>query len=204
MTNTKMDEYNHNRKQQVEVKKEDVLQTAFNLFLEHSIVTISMMDIAKAAGISRATMYRYFDSKDEIIFTLASRMMKRVFLVAFAGVSFDSTKEITVGYKNMVRKFHELTDAYQYLSMFDALCTKTHPSADLRNIYKSQFENLISDKIQKLSQKEIVRHVMMVNLTMDYLEDLSVHGRFIELTQNVTTQALLDEFESTIDGIMQI
>lgn len=201
---TKMDEYNLSRKQQVQEKKEDVLKKALNLFLEHSIVTISMMDIAKVAGISRVTMYRYFNSKDELIFTIASRMMVKIFKVAFKDISFDSTKEITVGYKNMVRKFNELEDAYQYLSMFDALWTKNHPSADLRNIYKNQFENLISDKIYKLSEKEIVRHVMMINLTMDYLEDLSVHGDFIELTQNVSTKALLDEFESTIDAIMQI
>lgn len=200
---TKMDEYNSIRKQQMEDRKEDVLKTALDLFLENDIFTISMIDIAKAAGISRATMYRYFTSKDEILFIIASRMMERIYQVAFKDVSFNSTPEIAVGYKNMVRKFYKLMDAYQYIAMFDAIYTKP-ASSNLIDIYKNQFEHLIKDKLQHLSEKAMVRHAMMINLTMDFLEDLAIHKTLIPLTQSISIDELLHEFEGTIDSILRI
>lgn len=199
-----MDEYNLIRKQLIEEKKEAVLKTAFDLFLSNDIFNITMIDIAKAAGISRATIYRYFNSKEEINFIIASRMMDKIYQVAFKDVVFDSTPEITVGYKNMVRKFDELMDAYKYIAMFDALYTESHPSVNLSNIYKNKYQHLILDKIQKLSEKEIIRHVMMINLAMDFLEDLASHKNLIPLTQSISIKELLHEFEETIDSIMQI
>jgi AcrR family transcriptional regulator len=201
---TKMDVYNDMRKQQVNDKKEEVLKAALELFIKNDIVSISMRDIAKSVGISRATMYRYFDDKEEIVFIIASRMMAEIRYVAFKDVNFNTSKEITIGYKNMVERFDQLTHAYQYMAMFDALYTTTHPSKNLSSIYTGQIQHLFKGAIKKLSPEEIIRHTMMINLTMDFLEDLAFHRYLIPQTQGISIQNLLNEFEKTIDSIMQI
>lgn len=200
-TTTKMEAYNYIRKQQVNDKKELVLGAALELFLSNDIVSISMIDIAKAAGIGRATLYRYYDDKEEIVFILASRMMAEIRNIAFRDVSFNTTEEITVGYKNMVSKFNELMYAYRYMAMFDAIYTRSH---DLTSIYTEQFEHIIREALKNLTEKEIVRHVMMLNLIMDFLEDLALHKNLIPLTQGISIEVLLEEFLKTIDPIMKI
>lgn len=200
-TTSKMEAYNYIRKQQVNDKKELVLQAALELFLNNDIVSISMIDIAKAAGIGRATLYRYYDDKEEIVFILASRMMAEIRNIAFKNVSFNTTEEITVGYKNMVSKFNELMYAYRYMAMFDAIYTRSH---ERTNIYTEQFEHIIREALKNLTDKEIVRHVMILNLIMDFLEDLALHKNLIPLTQGISVEVLLEEFYKTIDSIMQI
>ena len=44
-----------------------ILESAFNLFSEKGIDTITMNDIASTAEIGVASLYRYFATKDEIL-----------------------------------------------------------------------------------------------------------------------------------------
>ena len=47
-------------------KRDAILNAAFNQFSHYSFRKTSMEDIAKAAGISRASIYSYFQNKDDI------------------------------------------------------------------------------------------------------------------------------------------
>ncbi len=48
-------------------RKELILEAAMKLFSKHSFYEIGMRDIAEEAGISPASIYRYFSSRDEIV-----------------------------------------------------------------------------------------------------------------------------------------
>ncbi len=48
-------------------RKEIILESAMKLFSEHSFYEIGMRDIAEEAGISAASIYRYFSSRDDVI-----------------------------------------------------------------------------------------------------------------------------------------
>ena len=48
-------------------KKKRLLETAFRLFSEKGIETVSMSEIADASGIARASIYRYFPTKQETV-----------------------------------------------------------------------------------------------------------------------------------------
>jgi len=202
---TKMDEYNIIRKQQMEENKEKVLNVALSLFLENDIFSITIIDIAKEANISRATMYRYFKNKEEITFILASRMMEKIYSVAFDGVSFESNLTIVVGYRNMVKKFDELVDAYRYIYMFDALNTNAKDiSPATINIYQNEYNNLIQDRLKNLPQAEARRHIVVINIIMDFMEDIASHSELIPITQGISIAELLEEFEKTIDSLLNI
>lgn len=43
-----------------------ILDAAGELFAHHGVVTVDMTDIARAAGCSRATLYRYFDNREAL------------------------------------------------------------------------------------------------------------------------------------------
>lgn len=58
-----MDEYKHNTGK----KNESIQQAALELFKLHGFEKVSINDIARKARVSRATIYNYFGSKEELV-----------------------------------------------------------------------------------------------------------------------------------------
>jgi AcrR family transcriptional regulator len=59
-------------------KKEDILETAMELFLERGYSATSTNDICAAAHINKPTLYYYFDSKRQLFFSLHIKSMQEV------------------------------------------------------------------------------------------------------------------------------
>ncbi len=51
-----------------------ILDAAAQMFSEHGIDGASMSQIARSADVSKATIYHYFESKDELVIALARRL----------------------------------------------------------------------------------------------------------------------------------
>ncbi len=75
------------------VHRENIASAASVLFMEKGIATTSMDDIAKAAGYSKATLYVYFENKEEIVGILVLDSMKKLYnYISAALVQHESTK----------------------------------------------------------------------------------------------------------------
>lgn len=55
-----------------------ILDAAAELFAKHGVAAVEMKDIARAAGCSRATLYRYFDSRPALHTAFVHREARRV------------------------------------------------------------------------------------------------------------------------------
>ena len=67
------------KKEPKSVHRENIAAAASALFMEKGITATSMNDIAKTAGYSKATLYVYFENKEEIIGFLVLDSMKRLY-----------------------------------------------------------------------------------------------------------------------------
>lgn len=67
------------KKEPPSVHRESIAAAASALFLEKGIAATSMDDIAKAAGYSKATLYVYFENKEEIVGILVLGSMKKLY-----------------------------------------------------------------------------------------------------------------------------
>ena len=56
-----------------DVRREQILDAATQVFLARGIADSTMADVAETAGIAKGTVYLYFDSKDALVTTLQSR-----------------------------------------------------------------------------------------------------------------------------------
>ena len=54
-------------------KREEIISTAERLFFSKGYDDVSMNDIAKDVGMSKATLYLYFDNKDSLFFAVVLR-----------------------------------------------------------------------------------------------------------------------------------
>jgi len=67
------------KKEPGSVHRDNIASAASRLFMEKGIARTSMDDIAKAAGYSKATLYVYFENKEEIIGILVLKSMKKLY-----------------------------------------------------------------------------------------------------------------------------
>ena len=76
-----------------------ILETAKKLFMENEIKDISMAQIAKECGITRATLYRYFENKDAVVWEIYiwfSQMTMGKVLKKMKNQSFSTCEKIAV------------------------------------------------------------------------------------------------------------
>ena len=82
------------KKEPRSVHRENIVSAASALFMERGIAATSMDDIAKAAGYSKATLYVYFENKEEIVGILALNSMKKLYdYISSALIQHETTKE---------------------------------------------------------------------------------------------------------------
>ena len=62
------------REEQKNLTRNRVLDAAVAVFTEKSVANATMDEIAKAAGVTRVTVYAHFPGKDDIVFALAGRV----------------------------------------------------------------------------------------------------------------------------------
>jgi AcrR family transcriptional regulator len=55
----------------------EVAEIAFNVFAERGFDTVTATEVAAAAGVSRATFFRYFESKEDAVFVAQEEMGAR-------------------------------------------------------------------------------------------------------------------------------
>lgn len=79
------------KKEPRSVHCENIASAAQVLFMEKGIEATSMDEIAKAAGYSKATLYVYFENKEEIIGVLVLESMKKLSDYLSAGLEQEKT-----------------------------------------------------------------------------------------------------------------
>ncbi|HZQ33563.1 MAG TPA: helix-turn-helix domain-containing protein [Mycobacterium sp.] len=62
-----------------EVAADRILDAAAELFVEHDAAVVGMNEIARAAGCSRATLYRYFENREALHTAFVNREAYRLF-----------------------------------------------------------------------------------------------------------------------------
>jgi AcrR family transcriptional regulator len=62
-----------------EVAADRILDAAAHLFTRSDAASVAMFDVAKAAGCSRATLYRYFENRDALYTAYVHREARRMF-----------------------------------------------------------------------------------------------------------------------------
>ena len=89
-----------------EVRRQELLNTAMELFTQKGYEETSMGDIAKAAGVAQGLCYRYFDSKQKL-FQEAMDQYVRLCCERFLPVIHDRTRTIRERIGRMAREILE-------------------------------------------------------------------------------------------------
>ena len=81
--------------------KENIINSAFNVFITNGLFNTKMDDIAKEANLTRRTLYRYFDTKEslayEVMITLLNRWndFQRSLMPKLTGCGLDRIEAVS-------------------------------------------------------------------------------------------------------------
>lgn len=126
--------YQHHRDRQ----RESILIAAEELFLAQGIDSVNMADIALAAQVTRATLYKYFPNKQEIawaVFENYCELMTTMMPDEFTCYTANGLTRVAKILEGCCLFFHTYPQRALYFAQFDALYARDG-STDRMNRFK--------------------------------------------------------------------
>ncbi len=126
------------------LKKEDIIRTASALFLKQGIDSVRMTDIADAAGLGVASLYRYFGTRTKVVIEAGTRLwqdIQKQFDRAFILASYKEKKgidQVALEVDFLLDFYRKNPDFVHFLDAFDRLMLQEKvPAEELSDYEKS-------------------------------------------------------------------
>ena len=146
--------------------KDKILETALHLFFRFGIKAITMDDIAKEMGISKKTIYRFFNEKDDIVNALMEENIKKnqQTLEGIAQQANDPIHEMILMSQYMEKRYSEINPAF-----FHDLMKQFTKAGDQLNRFKKEcvLQNL-KQNISEGIKQGLYRADLDVNFAAHY------------------------------------
>jgi AcrR family transcriptional regulator len=187
--------YNRERQETAWKRKQVVIDRAEELFLNKGLNQVTMSDIMEAAGISKATLYRYFNNMDEIIFEVQYRKMSVLFHNA---EPLASPLKFVLG---MIDNFNQNRDAFRFIGMFDNHYSEKYPNEEMAREYEvfTLRNDRKSVSLSDESTREMhERFVIVINVVISFLQRLALRGDILEKYQGITVERQLEELKHMV------
>ena len=146
-----------------EQKRKQIRKIATKLFVEKGFENTTTRDIANAAGINKAALYYYFDSKEELLYQILDDTVR---------IGLERIREIEGSKISLKEKLTAVTDMYTRYYAFDTDMMKllVHDQKSLRPEHKEKLDRL---------QKDYVKVFVKI------LEDLKKRGEILDIDTTV-------------------
>lgn len=92
-----------------------ILNAGMNLFLEEGLAEVHMKDVARKAGVSRATLYRYYPSKEDLALAIEHHLYRDVLvpefspgILSFSGNGYEKIENYLLTFVGIIESHPEL------------------------------------------------------------------------------------------------
>ncbi|MCQ4638092.1 TetR/AcrR family transcriptional regulator [Anaerovorax odorimutans] len=188
----------------MEIKKQHILEAASELFLEKGYTSTSMQDVAEGCNVSKATLYKFFQSKESLgimgMFYLTGQMTERVEKVVSAGnmAPRDILRE------SIIIRMERCADRNRFIDELLFSLPQDQRENYLPAINKSRFDifELFSGIIMKAFglENETIASELTLNLNGLIKEITFIAGETIlELDERKTADFIIDSLEAIME-----
>lgn len=184
-------------------KRRDIALSCRELFVSKNMSSITISEIAKAAGVGKGTLYEYFKSKEEIIFELVDLLLQE------HSKELESQLKTRRSVREKIKHFAEFFYAPSYADLrilykdFVSLSLST-PSEDLVAFQSQCFNNYylwFSKIIQEgVEQGELIEEAL--GLTKGVF--VAAKGMFVSSCTTNVFEDLEADLNSYIDNIFNL
>jgi AcrR family transcriptional regulator len=120
-----------------------IIEAATTVFAQKGLDSATMADIAAVAGINKATIYLYFDSKDALIQAIAEALFARELddLEAVRDMDASATERLNLYYESLIAEGAEVLPVMPIVYEFYALGLRRE---DVRAVLVDYLERIVS------------------------------------------------------------
>jgi len=171
-----------------EQKREEIAKLSISLLTKSSFSKLTVSQVAKNANIAKGSIYRYFSSKEDILFAIIKQIMSEYDKEVIKNIESSSYIEDKV------------------LSLFQLCISKNSIDEKRRKIYKDFTSICLSKSNQKMVnfQEEIrVKYIQWLkNILADGIKNQMLKSEAIEFADGLFAMAegilLLSHYDATI------
>ncbi|MDW8211027.1 MAG: TetR/AcrR family transcriptional regulator [Cytophagales bacterium] len=148
--------------------RERILQEADRLFHAYGIRSVSMDDIARKAGVSKKTIYQYYQDKDDLVSVMVYQMLSQ-YISDFEAISQraqDAVEEMVLG----TEQFRKMLRMVNPVVLFDL--QKYHPKA--WNTYQTFKEEHFLGALIRLLQRGIAEGYFRKEINVEVLARMRI------------------------------
>lgn len=188
----------------MEQKKQQILESALSLFLEKGYPKTSMQDIAERCNFSKATLYKFFDSKEGIgifaIFYLTEQM--RVKIEKIAEQENLSARDILR--ESILVRMEQFFERNRFMDELILSLTPEQREKCMPGINKSRFDmfELLSDIMMRsfAISSEPLAAELTINLN-GLMREICIVARdqIIELDERAVADFMIDSLEAILE-----
>jgi len=133
-----------------ELKEFAIREKALEMIVKNGFDGLSMQKLAKAACVSPATIYIYYENREDLVHKLFSEAQKNFSTFALKNFSPESTLEsgLWMQWKNRMRFIKENPVQYQFIEQFRNSPLINHRSVDL-NEFKENMCLFVKNAIKR-------------------------------------------------------
>ncbi|MDP4091779.1 MAG: TetR/AcrR family transcriptional regulator [Bacillota bacterium] len=191
------DDWEKELNRQRDSRRNEIICSAEKLFLLRDLPGVSMMDIASNVGISRVTLYKYYNSIDEIAFEVQMKILKAKEIVsrkaaAIGTNALEKVRNVLLAQFDLYRK---RTDSFRYIGLFDHYYRHNYPTKELEERYRDFLKDcppipeLINEGLEDGSiRSDIPAHKLAVfigNSFISVAERMASRGNILRHEQNI-------------------
>ncbi|OGJ92460.1 MAG: hypothetical protein A2487_00755 [Candidatus Raymondbacteria bacterium RifOxyC12_full_50_8] len=131
------------KQREKEQRAEQIISAAENLFIDNGLAKTTMDDIAKECELSKATLYLYYKSKEELVIEIVKRALDNLYehLSAAAAVNLSGSDRLRVVGRSYLEFYREHPWYFKMINgmgEFGTHQTEGDPHLDMKN-------NILSD-----------------------------------------------------------
>ena len=168
--------------------KETILSTVAGLYLKYGVRSVSMDDLAHHQGISKKTLYQYFDDKNDLVNQVTGLLLEERMLQYAAAIkdSSNAIDELFSISKLMRKHFSELNPALMYDLQ------KYHPEA--WDLFLQHENNVVYHLVVKNLEKGVAENFFRSDINVNVLAKIRVEEIHLSFDERVYPK---DEFDFT-------
>ena len=149
-------------------KDSEILQTSLELFRRHGITSVSMDDIASKLRISKKTIYRKFENKEELV----EKVIDHLFAKHFRFLEDSDLEKLPI--RDRIKKIYNygIKEMIQFEPVFYIDLNKYYPAAFLK--YKVHRKTIIFNKVKTILEEGQINGYIDKDLNVNLFCELNL------------------------------
>ncbi|WP_336789534.1 TetR/AcrR family transcriptional regulator [Paenibacillus sp. MMO-177] len=185
-------------------RRDQILEAARTTFLEKDMALVTMVDIGAAAGVSRVTLYKYFNSIHEIVFEIQIKIMNEISVYFEVGgdAGKNGAEKLTQLIYGWFQLYHDKPEHLRFIALFDHFYRNAFPSEDLRKRYRHSMESR-GEKLKSVIEEgirdgsihptfdPIILDSMIQNTVISMMSRMATRGHLIQKQWGIDPENIL-------------